>query len=101
MVEAQYRVRRAIAVRGDTFTVGGVSHKALVFMISPGQARRYLSDAAIDAATRPIYSFVVADNDTTVASDTITFDGFSLAVLAIVRRRSRGNLVFKMIFAAV
>lgn len=99
MAETQYRIRRTIARQGETFMVGAVSHTGIVTMMSPGAARRYLTDAVVDLGTRPIYAIYVADDDTTVVTDTITYDGLTLPVLRIIRRRLRGELVYKVIFA--
>ncbi|MBV6503506.1 MAG: hypothetical protein AKCLJLPJ_01578 [Fimbriimonadales bacterium] len=99
MVEIQHRIRRLVARAGETFTVGGNPRKALVGIVPPSVAARYAPQASVDAATRPILLFVVPDDDSTVATDTLVFDGRSLAVLKIVRRTFRGSLACKFILA--
>lgn len=97
MVIAQHRFRRAILKQAESFTANGVSRKGIVSIIPPSLANRYLDTPTLDSANRPIYAFFVPDNDGTAESDPIAWDGLSLSILKIVRRRMRGTLLFKMI----
>jgi hypothetical protein len=99
MMEALHRVRRAIASRAESYTVGFSSRKGVFALISPSRAARYIPQATIDTANRPIWAVVVADSDATVAGDVISWDGLSLTVLKVVKRRYRSTLLFKLLIA--
>lgn len=99
MVEAQHRIRQTIRQSGETYTVGTINRKGVVTLMSPRLAALYLTQAIIDNANRPLYAIFVPDNDATVATDTISWDGLTLSILKIVRRRLRGTLLFKIILA--
>lgn len=99
MVEALFRVRRIIERHGETFQVGGADHKGVFGIISSGVAKRYAASAAVDGANRPLWMVVVRDDDTTQTTDTISWAGLSLTILAIVERRLHGAAVLKVIVA--
>src|SRR5437667_6659601 len=99
MVEAQYRARRAILRNAESFTANGVSRKGIFTTLTPGQARRFIDDATLGTANRPIWLITVPDNDGTVDTDSISWDSLTLTILKIVRRRLRGTLMFKLILA--
>ena len=99
MVGAQYRARRSILLHSEDFTASGSARKGIFAIMSPGAARKYLPDSVIDPANRPIWAIFVPDDDATVDTDTIAWDGLSLTILGIVDRRMDGTLLFKIIFA--
>lgn len=99
MVEAQYRARRAILRNSESFIANGFTRKGIFATISPGQARRYLDDSTLSLTNRPIWLITVPDNDGTAPTDAISWDGLTLEILKIVRRRLRGTLMFKLILA--
>ena len=101
MTEAQYRARRAILRNAEEFTVAGTPHQGIFTIISPGSARRFLDDAAIEAAGRPLWLIVVPDTDTTEEADDIDWDSMTLTVLKVVRRLLRGDLLYKALIAHV
>lgn len=99
MVGAVYRARQVIERHGEVFQAGGSDHKGVFGIISSGVAKRYAASAGVDGANRPLWMVVVRDDDTTQVTDTITWAGRSLTILAIVERRLRGAAVLKVIVA--
>jgi hypothetical protein len=99
MVGIVYRARRMIETHGESFQAGGSDHKGVFGIVSSGVAKRYAPSAAVDGASRPLWMIVVRDDDTTQPTDTISWAGRTLTVLAIVERRLRGAAVLKVIVA--
>lgn len=100
MVEAVFRVRRTIERLGEAYLIGVSERKALVATLTPTEARRYVSQSVIDGSNRPIYVFLIRDDDSLSLSDTITYHSLSLSVLSILPRYLRGAVVCKMVLAA-
>jgi hypothetical protein len=99
MVEARLRARRSILRNAESFTAKGVGRKGVFTVISPGSARRFLSDGAIEGAARPIWAILVPDFDTTLVTDDIDWAGQSLTILGIVERGYRGTVLYRFILA--
>lgn len=97
MVEAQYRFRRAILRTGETFLVDSEVRRGWVGVLSPPRARMYLSDSVISSVGRPIYAFIVPDDDGTGVSDVIEWQGKSLSVLKVLERVWRGAVLFRVV----
>ena len=97
MVEVQYRFRRSILRTGESFTVNSEARRGLVGILSPPRTRMYLSDSIISSVGRPIYAFIVPDDDTTTDTDVIEWGGKSFDVLKVVERVWRGSVLFKVL----
>ncbi len=97
MVEVQYRFRRAILRTGETFTVDSEVRRGWVGVLSPPRARMYLSDSVISSAGRPLYAFIVPDDDATTDLDVIEWGGKSFDVLKVVERVWRGVILFRVV----
>ncbi len=97
MVEVQYRFRRSILRTGESFTVNSESRRGLVGILSPPRARMYLSDSVIGSLGRPIYAFIVPDDDSTTDSDVIEWQGRNFDVLKVVERVWRGVILFRVL----
>lgn len=75
---------------GEGATVG------IVTLLHPEAARRYLTDAEIDAAARPLYAIVLKHDDGTVDDTAIEVNGVAATVLKVIERRLRGWTICKI-----
>src|SRR5687767_8779334 len=66
-------MKAAIARHGDTFTVGGNNRKGIFEVLPADRALDYLTQAQIDAATKPLRLAHVAHDDATAVNDTVTW----------------------------
>ena len=97
MTVGQRRVRGAVALRGDAYTVGVDSRVGVFSVLSMSDAEGYLTAAEIGAASLPLYTAYVAFDDATVVNDTVVWNGLSLTVKRVVDLRSRDVPVAKLL----
>ncbi len=90
------RFKSVIERIGDTYTVGGNSRKAIVFVLPKDRAHDFLTQVEIDAGAKPLRLAYVPHDDATVATDSVTWDGLSFTVKKVVAARARGETVAKM-----
>ncbi|MDQ2985707.1 MAG: hypothetical protein M3R13_03160 [Armatimonadota bacterium] len=99
MSGAQYRLLRFIERCGEAITVGAGSTKGIVTLMHPDAARKYLTDAEVEAANRPIRAIVLLHDDSIIATTAITVNGENLTVVKVVDRRVRGVTLYKLAIA--
>ncbi|MBS1721795.1 MAG: hypothetical protein JSS66_02180 [Armatimonadetes bacterium] len=97
MTAASRRVSSLIDRYGEDFTVGGNPHRGVFSNIAPGQARAYLTQAEVDASALPLWTCLVADDDTTAVGNTVVWNSLSLTVKKIAQAQFQGALVAKML----
>ena len=97
MTVAQRRVRGAVSLRGDAFTVGVDSRVGVFSVLSMSDAEGYLTAAEIGAAAIPVYAAYVAFDDSTAVNDTVVWNGLSLTVKRVVDLRSRDVTMAKLL----
>ncbi len=99
MTEAQYRFKRSILQNGESFTANLIAKKGVFSVISRTGAANYLPIATVDGANRPLWGIFVPFDDTTVLTDPIVWDGLNLTLLKVIRRRWRGNVMYRLLIA--
>ena len=82
-----------LARLGDSFTVGATPGAGVFRILSPGEALSYLTQAEVDAASRPMLLATVPPDDATAEGDTLTFHGVDYTVGKVVERRLGSTLV--------
>ncbi|MCH7903168.1 MAG: hypothetical protein IH944_01220 [Armatimonadetes bacterium] len=97
MTVAQRRVRGAVALRGDAYTVGVDSRVGVFSVLAMADAEGYLTAAEIGAASLPLYAAYVAFDDATVVTDMVVWNGLSLTVKRVIELRSRDVTVAKLL----
>ena len=100
MTGSQHRLNRIIERCGEQIGVGEGATVGIVTLLHPEAARRYLTDAEIDAAARPLYAIVLKHDDGTVDDTAIEINGVAATVVKVVERLLRGEVVFKIAIAA-
>ena len=100
MTGAQYRLNRVIERCGEQIGVGEGATVGIVTLLHPEAARRYLTDAEIDAAARPLYAIVLKHDDGTFDDTAIEINGIAATVLKVIERRLRGVVICKLAVAA-
>ena len=100
MTGAQYRLNRVIERCGEDVSVDEDSTIGIVTQLHPEAARRYLTDAEIDAAGRPFYAIVLKHDDGTMDDTAIEVNGIPATVIKVVERRLRGDTICKVAIAA-
>lgn len=91
------RFKSVIERIGDAYTVCANSRKAIVAVLPSARALDFLTQAEIDAGSKPLRLAYVSHDDATVATDTVTWDGLSFTVKKVVKARARGETVAKML----
>ena len=99
MTGAQHRMSRVIERCGEDITVGDGSTVGIVTLLHPEAARKYLTDAEIDAAGRPFYAIVLKHDDGTVDDTAIEVNGIPATVIKVVERRLRSVTICKVAIA--
>lgn len=100
MTGAQNRISRVIERCGEQIGVGEGSTVGIVTLLHPEAARRYLTNAEVDAAARPLYAIVLNHDDGTVDETAIEVNGVAATVLKVIERALRGSTVYKLAIAA-
>ena len=100
MTGSQYRMSRIIERTGEEITVGEGATVGIVTLIHPEAARKYLTDAEIDAASRPIYAIVLKHDEGTVDDTAIEVNGVPLTVSKVIERTVRGEVIYKLALAS-
>ena len=100
MSGAQYRMSRIIERIGEEIAVGEGTTVGIVTLIHPEAARKYLTNAEIDAAPRPIYAIVLKHDDGTVDDTAIEVNGVPLTVSKLIERTLRGTTIYKLAIAS-
>lgn len=96
MLAPVHRVRSWIAIRGESFSIGGVSRRGIFGVLTRAEARVYTPEAVLDAAGTPLYGIMVRDDDSISVSQTVVWAGLSLTVHSVVPRRMFGQTLFKV-----
>ena len=95
MSRVQDRIKATVERLGDDFTVSSSTRQG-VFRVLDGQtAEDLLSSTEIAAAEKPLYWAIVPFDDTTTASDEVTWLGTDYGVLKILDLRLRNETVAK------
>ncbi len=94
------RLTATITKFGDAFTVGATPGVGLFSLISATAAASFLSEADIATAGKPVYQAIVSADDATEVTDSVSWNGLSLTVLAVVPYRYRGETMAKRIVLA-
>ncbi len=97
MTALQRRMKSVIERVGDTFTVGGVSHKGVVTLLNPTAARDYLAQSDIDSAPRPLRLAYAAFDDTTVVGNSVAWASITLTVRKLVEVRYIGSVIARLL----
>jgi hypothetical protein len=96
MTAMQKRVKNVIERIGDTFTVGGISHKGVMTVLNPSSARDYLAQSDIDAAARPLRLLYVPYDDSTLVGGSVVWASIALTVRKMVEVRYRDYVIAKL-----
>lgn len=96
MTAMQKRVKSVIERIGDTFTVGGVSHKGVVALLNPSAARDYLAQSDIDAAPRPLRLLYAPYDDSTLVGGSVVWASITLTVRKMVEVRFKDSVIAKL-----
>jgi hypothetical protein len=99
MTGAQYRLSRVIVRCGEDIAVGEGSTRGIVTLLHPEAARKYLTDAEIDAAARPLYAIVLKHDDASAETE-LEVNGSPVTVLKVIERTLRGVVICKLAIAA-
>jgi hypothetical protein len=99
MTGAQYRISRIIERCGEDIVVGEGETRGVVTLLHPSAARKYLADAEIDSAGRPLYAIVLKHDDGAVDDTAIEINGVSATVVKVIERQLRGVVVYKLVIA--
>lgn len=100
MTGAQQRLSTAIARLGETITLASGTTTGIVTLIHPEAARKFLTDAEVGSASRPIYAIAVTHDDDSLDTTSITVNGKTLTVIRVVERRLRGVTLYKLALAS-
>jgi hypothetical protein len=99
MSGGQHRLTRAILRCGEEIGVGAGSTVGIVTLLHPEAARKYLTDAEIAAAPRPLYAIVLRHDDSAVATTQIVVNGVTLTIAKVIERRLRDVTIYKLAIA--
>ncbi len=97
MTALQRRFKNVLERIGDSFAFGGSSRKGIFTVLGRERAKDFLTDAEIATLALPMRLAYVPFDDTTAASDTIIWDGFTLTVKKVVGLRAKGESVAKIL----
>ena len=99
MTGPQHRLNRVIECCGEQIGVGAGSTVGIVTLLHPEAARKYLTEAEIDAAARPLYAIVLKHDDGTVDNTAIEVNGVAATIVTVIERTLRGTTVYKLAIA--
>jgi len=96
MTAMQRRIKSVIERIGDTFTVGGASHRGVVTVLTPSAARDYIAQSDIDAAPRPLRLVYAPFDDSTSVGNSVVWASITLTVRKLVEVRYQDSVIAKL-----
>lgn len=101
MTAAQRRFSAVIGRYGEPITVDGEEFVGIAVLLSPGQARLYLSDTDLESITaRPMFTVYLAHDAAIEAGDPVTWSRGSGEIRRCVELKARGQTVGKLAVVA-
>ena len=97
MTAIQRRFKNVLERIGDTFTVSGNSRKGVFAVLPVEKAKGFLTQAEVDAAGRPLRIAYVPFDDTTAATNSVSWDGLTLTVKKALNVRAKGETVARLL----
>lgn len=100
MTGAQHRFTRIIARCGEAVEIDSTPHVAIVTLLHPDAARRFLPDAVVEAS-RPIYAIMLRHDAAVSEAESVpvSVGSASATLLAVIDRRLRGAVLYRLVLA--